>query len=131
MKKTISISTVLFLMISCSPQLEIPLSDVKLENQQEHFILGMQELKVVLTKATINPQTKLYTVWGYTDFLATPDDKFAKKPRVRIKKISNGDTTLYGYPGKWGKFKIKMPNSDTLMFDWEQYKLLYIQAIYP
>lgn len=120
-------------MVGCAPpRLYIPTSDVKLTNQQLNFISGTVPLKVVISKAFINPKTFKFTVYGYTDFSCSyvADRQNKTKllhPKIPISIIRNGDTIPYGHTQKWGKFKVEMYNNDTVLFEEEQYKLMNIE----
>lgn len=120
-----------FIILGCSTKLHVPLKDVELINQDEGFFSGTNELPVVLEKAHLNPENSYYTVYGYVNLLMVPDRSYAKHPNIKISLISNGDTTFLTKTKKWGKFKIKMQNVDTALFNFEQWKILKIHARYP
>ncbi|WP_129019991.1 hypothetical protein [Edaphocola flava] len=111
---------------SCATKLYVPLEQVHLTNQKEAFILGTNELPVILESASLNPKDNMYTINGYVDFTMAPDRNYARHPNIEIKIISNGDTTHLTKTRKWGKFQIKMRNVDTAYFNYEQWKIITV-----
>jgi|GEM_PF-5959412 len=125
MKKSLVFSVALFFS-SCTTRLFVPLDRVHLINQKEAFILGTNELPVILESAWLNPGNNMYTINGYIDFTMAPEKRYARNPNIDIKIISNGDTAYLTETKKWGKFQLKMRNIDTAYFNYEQWKILTI-----